>query len=42
MLFAVYSFILGIQHDIRFLKNKTSAEIAKRHIKRLLDLHKPN
>jgi AcrR family transcriptional regulator len=37
MLFAVYSFILGIQHDIRFLKNMGSADIAKQHIKKMLE-----
>jgi AcrR family transcriptional regulator len=41
MLFAVYSFILGLQHDARFLKKMSSVEIARRHIKGILDLNKP-
>ena len=41
MLFAIYSFMLGLQHDARFLKKMTSVDIAKRHIQKILTLHKP-
>jgi len=36
MLFAIYSFMLGLQHDARFLKKMTSVDIAKQHIKKIL------
>ena len=41
MLFAVYSFMLGLQHDARFLKTMISVEVAKSHIKDILDANKP-
>ena len=42
MLFAVYSFMLGLQHDARFLRKMSSVDVAKRHIREILDLNKPN
>ncbi len=41
MLFAIYSAILGLQHDARFLKCADSIEVAKKYLKEIIDERRP-
>jgi len=41
MLFAIYSAILGLQHDARFLKEADSIDIVKQCLKQIIDDRKP-
>jgi len=41
MLFSIYSLILGIQHDSRFLKSADSYVFAKKYIRRIIKENQP-
>jgi AcrR family transcriptional regulator len=41
MLFAIYASILGLQHDVRFLRVEDSIDIAKQYLKKIIDDMKP-
>jgi hypothetical protein len=41
MLFAIYSAILGLQHDARFLQVEDSIDVAKICLKKIIDDRKP-
>ncbi len=41
MLFAIYSAILGLQHDARFLRVEDSIDVAKQYLKEIIDDRRP-